>query len=653
MCLKLEEFGQTLDQLKGGSVPGALRSTPPATSSSLSTPSGAAATPPEREAVEDLSSSTEYEGESSLSSQAAFAQRFLQDAINSKPISGITREMATALDALSRAVKSQNNEKDTKVLYPFARTLPPGRSVRDLSMPPIQAVFGCLRQVKEATQPQFFGIMELGSPNHFTEYLLKVYSPGDATHADLIIVNYRLLLLFAECSMVTADEATKVDYTAQLLICRDNLETLLSGLPFHLPLNMDSAYALSLAASYCVSICKPSSAWNFITASSQMVQTLGFHDRFSLPDDDAETKTYKIQLFWSIYVVEKGLSLQLGRSSTIRDIDITVPLPVQHSKLDFMFDSTSFRPIELSRLQGMVYDKIYSPGALMQPDIVRISRIKALVKDLESLAMFRQENPDTETRRANSGDSFREILNRAYRISQLSLLALLYRAMPTKEGSGTVFCHECIASAREAMREHQECRLLTSAGANGFLEPYMNWIMFNSPFVPYIILFCHVVETCNDGDLECLGAFIRSWQPRPPAFLVAYDKQLRLFSILYDVACNYVKMKSSTSQNSWNANLSNRDTAEPFMSMFQPSVIATSETNNHIGALQTTFPYTPEPFLSNDSTNNQRSIDHGYAFNAFATTGDIAMEMDPQRAQLEDWVQLNQQILRTLEDNHF
>lgn len=89
--------------------------------------------------------------------------------------------------------------------------------------------------------------MELGSPNHFTEYLLKVYSPGDATHADLIIVNYRLLLLFAECSMVTADEATKVDYTAQLLICRDNLETLLSGLPFHLPLNMDSAYALSLA----------------------------------------------------------------------------------------------------------------------------------------------------------------------------------------------------------------------------------------------------------------------------------------------------------------------------------------------------------------------------------------------------------------------
>lgn len=56
--------------------------------------------------------------------------------------------MATALDALSRAVKSQNNEKDTKVLYPFARTLPPGRSVRDLSMPPIQAVFGCLRQVK-------------------------------------------------------------------------------------------------------------------------------------------------------------------------------------------------------------------------------------------------------------------------------------------------------------------------------------------------------------------------------------------------------------------------------------------------------------------------------------------------------------------------
>lgn len=152
------------------------------------------------------------------------------------------------------------------------------------------------------------------------------------------------------------------------------------------------SYVITLTgfqASYCVGVCKPSSAWNFITASSQMVQTLGFHDRFSFPDDDAETKTCKIQLFWSIYVVEKGLSLQLGRSSTIRDIDVTVLLPVQYPKLDFIFGSTSFRPIELSRLQGMVYDNIYSPAALMQPDIVRISRVKALVKELESLANLR------------------------------------------------------------------------------------------------------------------------------------------------------------------------------------------------------------------------------------------------------------------------
>lgn len=177
--------------------------------------------------------------------------------------------------------------------------------------------------------------------------------------------------------------------------------------------------------------------------------------------------------------------------------------------------------------------------------------------------------------------------------------------------------------------------------------------MFSSPFVPYIILFCHVVETCNEGDLECLGAFIRSWQPRPAAFLVAYDKQLRLFKILYDVACNYVKMKSGTLQNCGNANVSNCDTAEPFTSMFQPSFTATFETNNQVRPLQTTFPYTPEPFLWNYGTNNDRSIDHSYAFNAFGTAGDIAMEMDPQRAQLEDWVQLNQQILRTLEDNHF
>ncbi|KAI8265338.1 hypothetical protein K4K58_011373 [Colletotrichum sp. SAR11_239] len=40
---------------------------------------------------------------------------------------------------------------------------------------------------------------------------------------------------------------------------------------------------------------------------------------------DPETRQ-KSKLFWAMFILEKNLSLQLGRSSTLRDHDITVPL---------------------------------------------------------------------------------------------------------------------------------------------------------------------------------------------------------------------------------------------------------------------------------------------------------------------------------------
>lgn len=81
----------------------------------------------------------------------------------------------------------------------------------------------------------------------FTEFFLKVYSPGDATHADLIIVYAGLYWLFMECMNATQDAGTKLNYQAQAFTCRDNLETVLSSLPFHLPSTIETTCAMFLA----------------------------------------------------------------------------------------------------------------------------------------------------------------------------------------------------------------------------------------------------------------------------------------------------------------------------------------------------------------------------------------------------------------------
>lgn len=201
-----------------------------------------------------------------MSAQAAVANRALQDAVGSRPLLDRTGGMAfaLALDTLSHTVGGQEHH-ETESMYPHARTLDVGCGLRDLPMPPVESALLCLRMaqgVHIACQPnqkntltkatenprvKLFWLYELCFLANFTEYFLKAYSPGDATHADLIIVNTGLYWLFLECKNVTTDPDRRSQLQTHAGIFRDNVETILSILPFHLPMKTDTVFALTLA----------------------------------------------------------------------------------------------------------------------------------------------------------------------------------------------------------------------------------------------------------------------------------------------------------------------------------------------------------------------------------------------------------------------
>lgn len=79
------------------------------------------------------------------------------------------------------------------------------------------------------------------------------------------------------------------------------------------------------------------------------------------------------------------LSLRLGRTSTIRDEDITLPMPGPDQTTDTILSSILPSWIRLSTLQGRVYDEIYSSRALLQPEHIRTSRARALAKELKTI----------------------------------------------------------------------------------------------------------------------------------------------------------------------------------------------------------------------------------------------------------------------------
>jgi hypothetical protein len=64
-----------------------------------------------------------------------------------------------------------------------------------------------------------------------------------------------------------------------------------------------------------------------------------------------------------------------------------------------------------------------------------------------------------------------------------------------------------------------------------------------APFIPFIVIFCHVIETSSAGDLQKLEVFVQSLQSACETSQ-AVDKLHRLSNVLYNVAVLYIEAKA-------------------------------------------------------------------------------------------------------------
>ncbi|KAL4795271.1 hypothetical protein BDV19DRAFT_363428 [Aspergillus venezuelensis] len=596
-----------------------------------------------------------YEGESSLFAHAVFASRFLENAIQTTTNVEVANGMQTVLADLKAAVYAGKQTSDSiDTLYPLARAISPGSTTRNLPLPPIDKVFTCLRMAKENPQVATLWLGDYMKPTQFNDYFIKVASAGPATEADLIIVHLGLYWLFCECSKIV-DEETRQDCDEQASICEANLQTVLANLRFHQPTNMDFAYAMGMAPMYCLQKSKPSAAWNLINSAAHMVLSLGLQHNVPADVEGPEEVARKRTLFWTIYTTEKMLSLRLGRSSTFRDQDITLAHPGMERHGGNFLAELAPSWITKASIQGRIYDEVYSPGALMRPQHIRTARARALISELETAMAHDEEVHDQYEARKGQvlGIDYHEIARRADRIRSLSMLTLIYRSIPPQKSSTSAFSQDCIDAARATLQEQDRCvaAITRAHGRSVLLEAYINWTIAQSPFIAFIVMFCHIIETSEASDLQHLRGVVETLESA--SNLRGHntcDRQRRLFKALYDVAGKYVEVKSQT-------------------------------TGGRIGLLRLTapqqYPDTPANVSANDfssghhttvasATTHGEEIDAadypiqtpsqdqgtGLLSTAFAdpALGEMDMEMDFSGIQLWDWFNQNQSMMRMLED---
>lgn len=68
-----------------------------------------------------------------------------------------------------------------------------------------------------------------------------------------------------------------------------------------------------------------------------------------------------------------------------------------------------------------------------------------------------------------------------------------------------------------------------------------------TPFAPFFVIFCYIIETSSLQDLKLLQDFVASIEPLRDASETV-DKLYRLFQVMRDVALVYIEAKSQQQQ---------------------------------------------------------------------------------------------------------
>ncbi|CAG7562416.1 unnamed protein product, partial [Fusarium equiseti] len=333
-------------------------------------------------------------------------------------------------------------------------------------------------------------------PDKFLDICTKVwFGVGEPSLGENIIANSFIAYVSAEYSVVHGD----IRYRSYCQHYRSLVGKLVGNLPLLLIPSIEVVTAMTLGSLYMVEEGRVSHAWMLISNAMTACQTLGYHriDRNSGCDKYMQT-----QLFWAVYTYENSLSLRLGRCSGIRDSDVTLPIePNQH------------RAIRLGRIQGKVYNQLYSPEGLASADDVRGEAAEGLAKQVQAI-MDESQADVAESLSRNTGideDPARIIYLHCDLVCQSSLMGMILKAIPSSTDTSAM--DRCVTVARNTLDLHEQCMKLV----NGCKDPllikiYISWAILHTPFFPFSIVFENAIRQANADDLDRLNRFAASFK---------------------------------------------------------------------------------------------------------------------------------------------
>ncbi|KAF5577863.1 hypothetical protein FPCIR_11846 [Fusarium pseudocircinatum] len=380
--------------------------------------------------VEDHSGS-ELHSDAVLATQAAFATKFAQKAVDSSRLLQVSPDVRPCLDALRDELKEREpGHGDPKPPNTYGIS---DASQHHFTLPPIQLAMAAIHELKG----RLCWCMEI-DVGQFVDHFFTVYS-GTPTLADLIIVHCGLHSLLVPYGKQQKGKTSQEDIRSQASLCQQNLESILANLPFNIPSTYDFALALLMTTTYFIQRCSMSQAWSYLAAAAQICLTLGYHREIPSKPEKKQERQRRVRLFWLVYIMDKLLALRLNRPPLLRDRDITVS-----------YESCGETAVDSS--------------LPIAPKWIKMRYQESFMEEFP-------KHPD---------DPLPRLVMRADRVSHLAIITLIYRSIQPSSDTGSTFCDECLSSAKQCLEEHKEVFSLLQDAELSTVELYVQWQVVNT-----------------------------------------------------------------------------------------------------------------------------------------------------------------------------
>ncbi|KAJ4026906.1 hypothetical protein NW752_001865 [Fusarium irregulare] len=469
-------------------------------------------------------------GDSVIAQQTTFASELLEHAVERTSLHDVSPKMWEALANLRQIAELQSRQSISHgPRFPLQQPLPQG-GLGQLKMPPMDVVVSLLKRARASPPGLFTFVCYFVGISDFSNLCRMVYFPTeDFTDATFIIVNVGLYYLFLEQHALTMDnKALKDEFASHLHTSRVNLETGLANMSLFMSIKIETVQALLMGT----------------FAAAQMCQTAGFHRKDHSMRNPEEAGIRAI-LFWYIYTTDKALAIRLGRAPLIQDWEIDIPRTFHFEGiLSIETKAVASMWLSAATLQGQVYEQLFCPAALAQPPAVLAERARMLAAKCREVEAEAHESRGLAIASLEKigASPLVDVHVKGDEVQLLSTMTLIYRAIPAPEGSSSRFCDECIETARRATHTHLACMELVRKDPHA-RNIYVHWNLVLTPFAPFFVLFCYVIETSSAEDLRLLSDFSTSIGETSDAS-ETMQKLSRLCQVMSNVAALYVEAKS-------------------------------------------------------------------------------------------------------------